>query len=85
LIALRVLQIVPLVGPYLVEKGLVASPDSEFTTAVVALMQQGLELVSDSEEALQRFATYPLAELMSSGALSSIGPSSCCLVQATHA
>jgi hypothetical protein len=67
LIALCVLQIVPLVGPYLVEKGLVTSPDSEFTTAAVKLMQQGLELVSDSEQAMQRIVTYPLAELMSSG------------------
>ena len=58
----------PLVGPYMVEKGLVSSPESPFTTAVVALMQQGLELVADAEPAMQRFCTYPLADLMSSGA-----------------
>lgn len=62
-----VLQIVPLVGPYLVQKGLVKSADSEFTQAAVALMQQGLEVVTDSEQAMQRFTTYPLAGLMSSG------------------
>lgn len=57
----------PLVGPYMVEKGLVTSADSPFATAAVALMQQGLELVADSEQAMQRFSTYPLADLMSSG------------------
>lgn len=67
LMSLGVLQIVPLVGPYMVEKGLVASADSAFTTGAVNLMQQGLELVADSQQAMQRFATYPLAALMSSG------------------
>jgi glutamyl-tRNA synthetase len=56
-----------LVGPYLVEKGLLKSADSAFAKAAVSLMQQGLELVSDSEQAIERFVRYPLADLMASG------------------
>lgn len=61
------MQILPLVGAHLVEKGLLKSAESEFAAAAVPLMQQQLELVADSEKSLKQFVTYPLSDLVASG------------------
>lgn len=65
--ALPVPDVQALVGPHLVGAGLLARADSPFATAAIALMQQSLELVGDSEGELVRYARYPLAETLAGG------------------
>lgn len=70
--ALPVDAVQALVGPHLVSAGLLARPDSPFATAAVALMQQSLELVADSEGEMQRYVRYPLAETLASDAAAKV-------------
>lgn len=66
--ALPAADVQALVGPALVEAGLLSRADSPFAAAAVALMQQSLELVSDGETELRRYLRYPLAESLSTDA-----------------
>jgi hypothetical protein len=66
--SLTFLQLEKLVGSHLVKAGLLADATSPFSKGAIALMQQNLELVQDSENELKKFVTYPLEETLASGA-----------------
>lgn len=66
--ALPVEEVQALVGPALVDAGLLARADTPFAAAAITLMQQSLELVSDGEAELRRYVRYPLAESLASDA-----------------
>jgi hypothetical protein len=66
--SLTFLQLEKLVGGHLVKAGLLADNTCPFSKEAIALMQQNLELVQDSENELKKFVTYPLEETLASGA-----------------
>jgi hypothetical protein len=61
------MQIEELVGSHLVEVGAISSLDTPFSKAAIALMQQNLELVQDSDKELAKLARYPLRDTLADG------------------